>query len=452
AMAYWGEAMTYNHPLWSQQARETAEKVLKRLGRTPKSRAKKAGTAREKAYLNAVEILYGTARKGKRLPKDDRDDLYSDAMRRLHEAYPDDDEAACFYGLSILGAAHEGRDFATYMKAAAVFTGVWDANRDHPGAAHYLIHSYDDPVHAPLGMPMARAYSRIAPSAAHAQHMVSHIFVALGLWDDVIRANEIAIGVENASIDGEEGRPVVLGHYPHWLEYGYLQLGRFGAAREQMKAGHARMHDNPLGQERSYFGSMFARYVVDTEDWAAADWLDFEFPQTAAGAGDYYFGQAYAAVQRGDSESARGHLASMAMYRKESKRQPELVATMEQQIAGLIALKQGRNDEAIEALRESVRMELELPMAFGPPRVQKPTLELLGEALLGLGRKEEAAKAFADQLARTPLRTASLFGLARATDDAALTAECYEKIAANWHSADEDIPDFGEVVKQTRSR
>jgi len=159
AMAYWGEAMTHNHPIWMEQADGAAEQILGRLAPTGEERAEFLPTERERAYQTALETLYGNTPAAAGKSKDDRDDLYRAAMKRLHETYPDDDEATTLYALSILGSAHEGRDFATYMQAAAVAFTVWDKNRLHPGASHYLIHALDDPVHAPLGLPMAKAYS-----------------------------------------------------------------------------------------------------------------------------------------------------------------------------------------------------------------------------------------------------------------------------------------------------
>lgn len=450
AMAFWGEAMTYNHSLWQRQSRKPARDALNRLGKTPEERRAKAPTEREKDYLHAVEILFGAVDESRRLPKDPRDDLYRDAMRRLHEKYPDDLEAAAFYGLSILATSHEGRDFAIYMQAAAVLTGVWDANRLHPGGAHYLIHSYDDPVHAPLGLPMARAYSKIAPAAAHAQHMVSHIFVALGMWDDLVTSNEIAIKVEDDS--GEKARPMVLGHYPQWLEYGLLEQGRFGAARKMMSAGHARFLDRPTLQEPMYYGLMLARYVVDTEDWEAADRWAAEVSTATRGARDYYFVQAYAAVQRGDLAKAREHLATLRTCAAEDERaaQTGVRETLEKEIMGLIALKEGKKNEAIALLSEAAEKESSLPLSFGPPTVSKPSYELLGEAQLELGRHEDAAESFRKQLARTPRRTASLMGLARAAKalgDEATSEENYTKLAAIWHSADLDLPAYAEATR-----
>ncbi len=191
AMAYWGEAQTANHPIWVERDAESARKVLNRLAPTPEAREARAPTSREKGYLDAVEILFAEGK------KPERDRAYAEAMLRLHERYPDDLEAASFYALALLGTCQGQRDTATYMKAAAVAEEVFAKNPMHPGAVHYLIHSYDDPVHAPLGMRAARAYSKIAPAAGHAQHMCSHIFVAMGMWDDVVRSNETAVAVVN---------------------------------------------------------------------------------------------------------------------------------------------------------------------------------------------------------------------------------------------------------------
>src|SRR5947209_7231062 len=191
AMAYWGEAMTFTHPVWMQQDLDAARAVLGRLGATPEARLAKARTERERDYLRAVEVLYGSG------TKEERDFRYSDAMAALHQRYPQDVDATAFYALSLLGTAHQGRDFATYMRSAALLEEVFPTHQRHPGVLHYLIHSYDDPIHAPLGMRAARLYGKVAPNAGHALHMTSHIFVALGLWDDVIAANERAIGVVN---------------------------------------------------------------------------------------------------------------------------------------------------------------------------------------------------------------------------------------------------------------
>ncbi|MEE4278810.1 MAG: hypothetical protein V2I82_10135, partial [Halieaceae bacterium] len=175
ALAYYGEAKTHNHPIWMQQDRAAAMEVLNALGPDLDARQDRAPTQREKDYLYSLEVLYGNAPETEGLSKEERDLAYRDLMAALHARYPDDDEITAFYGLSILGTAHDGRDYRIYMRAAAELFDVWNDNPRHPGAAHYLIHSFDDPTHAPLGLPMAEAYAEIAPAAAHAQHMTSHI-------------------------------------------------------------------------------------------------------------------------------------------------------------------------------------------------------------------------------------------------------------------------------------
>jgi hypothetical protein len=181
AMAYWGEAMTHNHPVWNQQNRKTAQEALSRLGATAEERLAKAKTEREKDYLRTLDVLYGDG------SKPERDQRYASAMAQLHATYPDDVEAAAFYGLALLGSQAGVRDERVYMQAAAILLPLFYKYPHHPGIAHYLIHSCDDPIHAPLALTAARAYSKIAPDAAHAQHMTSHIFLALGMWDDVVR-------------------------------------------------------------------------------------------------------------------------------------------------------------------------------------------------------------------------------------------------------------------------
>ncbi len=220
AMAHWGEAMTYNHPVWDQQDREAALAALQRLAPTPAARAARVTDPREQAWLGAVEALYGEGDKVR------RDTLYATAMERLAREYPRDLEAQTFYALSLMGLSQTTRVVPTYMRAGAIALAAMQANPEHPGAAHYVIHAFDDPVHAPLGLPAARAYSGIAPGAAHAQHMTTHIFLALGMWDQVVSQNIIASGA-----DRSQWKP---GHYTSWLGYALLQQGRFKAAKDHL--------------------------------------------------------------------------------------------------------------------------------------------------------------------------------------------------------------------------
>src|SRR5438132_2128364 len=176
ALAFWGEAMTKNHALWHEEDVAAARLILKRLGLTPEARLAKALTEREKLYLQSIEVLFGDG------AKEERDRRYESVLAELHRKFPEDVDAASFYALAILGTAEHGRAFASYMRAAAVLEEVSPQHPRHPGVVHYLIHSYDDSIHAPLGLRAARIYAKIAPEAGQAQHMTTQLFRALGTW------------------------------------------------------------------------------------------------------------------------------------------------------------------------------------------------------------------------------------------------------------------------------
>jgi tetratricopeptide (TPR) repeat protein len=394
-MAYWGEAMTHNHPLWREQDRDAARAVLARYAPTRDARQRKAATEREAAYLAAVDVLYGDG------PKGDRDRAYMAAMARLAAAHPDDPEARAFHALSILGSTDGERDFATYMRAAATAQPVFRANPDHPGAAHYLIHSFDDPIHAPLGLPAARAYSEIAPGAAHAQHMTSHIFVALGMWDDVVAANIRARDVQNAR-RSELGRsPNVCGHYTSWLHYGWLMQHRLADAERGMTECRDRILEEGTPGEIGYFVRMRGRQVVDTGDWDAAE--RFAAPVDRPG---YHFVTGYAAVKQGDRETAVAALSRLGSSGDGPRRAIERI-----ELEALLALDSGDGQEAIRLLEEAAAIEETLPLEFGPPASLKPPHELLGEVALEAGDAGAAMAAFRRALELTPNRTPSLEGL-----------------------------------------
>ncbi|MBC7893933.1 MAG: tetratricopeptide repeat protein, partial [Cytophagaceae bacterium] len=254
AMAYWGEAMTYTHPVWHEQDATAARESLKRLAPSAQARRAMAPTAREKRWLDAIEVLYGEG------SKERRDTLYAREMERFARDFPGDHEVSAFHALSLLGLPTRGRDLPTYMRAATIAEEVYRENPEHPGALHYLIHAYDDPVHAPLGLRAARAYGAVAPAAAHAQHMTSHIFVAMGLWNDVERANLAAWGASNQRN----------GHYTHWLSYGYLQKGRVKESRSFVDAIIKDAAADPTPYKLAYMNIMLAGFLVDADGATAS--------------------------------------------------------------------------------------------------------------------------------------------------------------------------------------
>ncbi|SMO83355.1 tetratricopeptide repeat protein [Gracilimonas mengyeensis] len=407
ALAYYGEAKTHNHPIWMQQDQDAAMEVLKRLAPTVAGRQAKAPTQREKDYLMSLEVLYGNTAESRGKSKEERDVLYRDAMKQLHEKYPEDHEITTYYGLSILGTAHEGRDYAIYMKAAAELFQVWNENQQHPGAAHYLIHSFDDPVHAPLGLPMAKAYAEIAPAAAHAQHMTSHIFLALGMWDDVIEANIVARDVQTSRQEELDEQPTVCGHYPWWLEYGYLQTGETREAREVLDTCSERITPSASNGEKWHYAVMRGHLITDTKDWDLSWQMDTEYQYDAnsPGARNFFFASGYASVQNGNLSEAKEHLDELNNTADEVEKDIQV-----KQLQGLIALEEGNHQEGMKLLQEAVATELSLPIDFGPPVIVKPSLELLGDVLLEQKNYQQALDVYEQQLERTPKRKLSIAG------------------------------------------
>jgi tetratricopeptide (TPR) repeat protein len=428
AMAYWGEAMTFNHPVWMQQDLASARAALNRLAPSAAQRRAKARTEREKDYLDAIEILYGDG------SKQDRDLRYEAAMAKLHVRYPNDVDATAFYALSILGTAHAGRDEAIYMRAAAVLEEAWIDHRDHPGLVHYLIHSYDDPTHAPLGLRAARLYAKIAPDAGHAQHMTSHIFLALGMWTDTVDANVAAIAAVNRPRVAAGQKPYACGHSPSWLEYAYLQLGNPESARSTLAACRTAMEAalpmehpshsmDPDDSITGSFANMRLRYLLETGDWSSeiAGW---PLPKNAGPGAqlDFAFAHALEEIALKDIAAARDAIVKLeslshSVIDIETKRndpdptdrvRPEI---MLDEAKGLMVEQENHLETAEKLLQQAVALEAKLPIAFGPPTIDQPTHELLGAYLLRHGQRIEARAEFEKALAAAPGRRLAKKGL-----------------------------------------
>ena len=438
ALAYWGEAMTYTHPVWNQQDRDSALGALARLAPTRAARLARAPTPRERGYLDAVEILYGEGTKPR------RDTLYARAMMKLMNDFPEDHEARTFAALAVLGLSQAVRDVPAYMRAAAIAAPVFAANPDHPGAAHYLIHAFDDPIHATLGLPAARAYSRIAPDAAHAQHMTTHIFLALGMWDETIAQNVIAA----------DQTAYVPGHYTEWLAYGYLQAGRFRDAEQLLDRVRGAMSRS--ARQRGEMAFMRAHYAVAAEEWSNASPLwswTVELADAPLMAAVDQFTRGLAAARRRDGAALTAAIRGMAAPLTSLRAGGDTLMTrkaevMERELRGLAALRDGRNDAAIDILREAAAMQDRLPMDFGPPEIVKPAHELLGEVYVDLLRPAEAQHAFVRALEQAPGRARSLIGLVRAASasgDRAVAMDAWRELLAHWHAGDTQRPDIEEL-------
>jgi len=442
ALAYWGEAMTYTHPLWDEQDQAAARTALERLGATVDERASHAPTPREKLYLATTEALYFS-----QASKARRDTLTEDAFSRILRDFPQDDEARAFYALWLMGLSQGTRNIPTYMRAGAIAEEIYRRNPRHPGALHYIIHAFDDPVHAPLGLFAAREYSAIAVDADHAQHMTTHIFLALGMWPETVRQNVIASG------DSSKWKP---GHYTSWMDYGLLQLGKYDAARRHLELMRDNLGNTGTAGRQGALLAMRAHYLILTERWKdeVAGWaLDMPLAGPVPRAMDG-FALGFAALRRGDRRQAEQRLADLKGIAK--RLEADTGYTGNRRVAGVLATElealllsdKGKKEDAVTLLRGVTKEEDAFPAEFGPPDVVKPTHELLGELLLALGRPAEAVSQFSRALELAPGRSPALLGLARAaraSGDSAQADRALELLQKNWIDADSEIPALAQV-------
>jgi tetratricopeptide (TPR) repeat protein len=427
AMAVWGEALTYNHTLWHEQDTAAARAAMAKLGATPEERVARGRTARERDYLSSLEKLYGPG------DKTERDAAYSAALGELSHRYPNDLDGKSLYALSLLGLSPK-RDARTYMRAAAVAEEVYEVDKHHPGALHYLIHAYDDPVHAPLGLRAARLYAQVAPGASHAQHMTSHIFFSLGLWDDAIKANENSVRVAQAQ--GEHAYHSLL-----WLEYAYLQKDERTAAAALVRSLTHDVESGPTKENRLRAAFARATWLVETqgatettaESEASADALR---PVDSTGVTyiGYFavhdFARGVVAAGKGDVIGARGALAQLSdrinsasvapvgenrnwfdALTENDLAQARVLATA---LGGAVEFADGKHGTGIARVREAIAATAQMEFEYGPPWSAKPLDELLGELLLADGQRAEAAAAFERALFTYPNRRLSVQGLAAA--------------------------------------
>ena len=362
ALAYWGEAMTYNHPLWNQQDIEGGRRVVQEMIPLAAS-----ATPRERGYIEAVEALYG------RGERQQRNEAYEAAMERLARAFPADVEAQAFWALSILGAREwHQRDERRSIRAAAILEDLLPSHPDHPGVLHYMIHAYDDPILAPLGLRAARRYANVASSAPHALHMPSHIFLQLGMWEETARSNQAAFALSK-----QWKQPDM--HSLSWLEYADLQMHRYAEAKKLI--------DEATGRPKE---TMKVRYAVETGDW---DSFTFDEP----------LGKTLQSIAGKRLDDAG---KSLPQIESETDR---LEAT------ALLDAARGNLNDALHQAELAVAAEETLGVPSGPPENFKPAHELYGELLLQDGRTSDAIEQFNASLLRTPNRAASVADLARAT-------------------------------------
>ena len=450
ALAYWGEAVSHNHPLWSEQDISAAREVLKRFGDSRAERRAKTPTERERLYMDTVEVLYGPG------DKYERDELYHQAMRRLAEAHPEDNEAQAFYALSYLGLVRRGEPgFHRQMKAGAIVTDLFQREPNHPGAAHYVIHSFDDPEHAPLALEAANRYAEIAPEAHHAQHMPSHIFVQHGMWNRVSKSNDVAY---NASAKWVDRKNLSITkrdyHSLEWKAYADLQRGVYGDVVDAIAIVDAAVAETDDNRLRRISASMVARHAIETGRYDSislpkGDVDTSRYNSTAnllLAAGM----KAFAEEDAAGATAAAKQLQALADKRAEDGEdyQADSVRIQQHEVEALAAQIAGDTEAALKHAKAATKIEETQDPPSGPTYPMKPSHELYGELLLAAGKAEKARAQFETSLTRTPNRTASLLGLARAAtalgdEDAANRA--YATLQTFLTEADSDVAFLDEV-------
>lgn len=436
AMAHWGEAMTYNHPLISEWDTETPKQVLGKLGDTREERLAAAPTDREKGFMLAVDELFFS--EGDTMT---RRTAQMQAMRALYQRYPGDDEVAAYYALSLLSAAGPaGSGHRLNVLAGSIAMDLSRRNPDHPGAVHYTIHAFDDPVHAPLALPAAYVFAEIAEAVSHARHMPTHIFIQLGMWQRVSDSNQSAY--EAAVALWEPGDMALdMTHALDWGQYGDLQLGDYERAElwiERMEE----IASNNQGQDRviEALPRVNARLILESEQWATR-------PVTDGSQGTELLATGISAVHLGEIELAREAAAALKtradmMAGGDSSyyaRTAQPMQIMHREVAGLIAIAQGDQDQGFNLMQEGVAIAESMRPPNGAANPLKPVHELYGQVLLDAGEVDQAADLFSRSLLRTPNRPLSLLGLARsyaALGDESGAREQYQKLAEVWKGRD----------------
>jgi tetratricopeptide (TPR) repeat protein len=458
AIAYWGAAMTYNHPLWAPPTTTDVKNALAILARAQRATTR---NDREAKYLAAVTTLYGDGDPAK---KDARDAAYRDAMRAILAAYPDD-ETKLFTSLaiqSVRGLTDDGR-----LEAAALAEAVHQHQPQHPGALHYLIHAYDTDTLAERGLPAARAYAASAPAVPHVLHMPSHIFLRLGLWDEARDSNLASWKAsEDAVRAAGEPQSARQFHNLAFGQYAALQLGRYAEAKHQAEIALDQYDDNL---------QRIARGGLSPDEVDELRYLDFEAVGMAGAymlsSGDYSLAsrlpaspstpvvdvlsqqlRAMAAVARNDTAAmAASETAARALLADLPKR--GLVALVAPVAANetLAAIAHARHDDAaaFRAMDAAVAAEDAQPRHLQPTMPAIPAHELYGRLLLEAGKYDAAAVQFATALKLFPNRALATLGAARASraaGDRASAARYASAFTAMWAKADPGRPELAQAI------
>ncbi len=445
AMAHWGIAMSLWHQLWDHPNAATIKRGAAEL---KKAQSLHPATDRERDYIAALGAFY--RKKG---DYEVRATAYSQAMEGVHQRHPDDREAAVFYALSLLASEPDGdTTFVNRKKAAAVLEPIFTEAPDHPGVAHYLIHSYDKPQLAQLGLPAARRYAKIAPAAPHAVHMPSHIFARLGLWQDDIDSNLASIAATRKTTAMHMGGEGHQFHAMDFLVYAYLQSGREADALHVIEEVKALPPMNDMYGEgydpHAYALSKFpALYALELHHWTEAAALT---PAAGADSGDKaitYWARAIGAARSGNVTQARQDIAQLESIRQEMLKKKksswaQVVEAAQKEAGAWVAHAEGKDEEAVRTLRALAESE----ESTGDEPEDIPAREMLADLLLETKHPDQALAEYETDLKFNPNRFNGLYGAASAAEMAGKNEQAtsyYAQLVKVCAGSNSDRPELG---------
>ena len=425
SIAHWGVAMSLYHPLWAPPSKAELERAHAALA---KAEAAPAKSERERDYVAAVAAYY---RDSDKLDPKARALAYNEAMSALHKRYPADREAAIFYALSQIAAGTQDQDpnFSREKEAAAILNAVLKEEPDHPGVTHYLIHGFDYPPLADLAVPAARRYASIAPDSPHAQHMPSHIFTRLGMWDESIASNLKSEASARALVksEGLEGGSNEQLHAMDYLAYAYLQTGQeAGAQRVLAELNALQKVNQPIFTTAYAATAVPVRIVLENRRWKEAASLSLQDNVSKlaplenfrwAGA-HVYFARAIGAARSGQAAAAREATAKLKAIEDALIVPPGTYdwrrqVSIERQIAeAWTSYAEGKRDDAVTMMRAAADLDDATEKHPVTPGAILPAREQLGEMLLELDRPKEALAEYEGSLKRAPRRLVGLYGAA----------------------------------------
>ena len=421
AMGYWGQAMTYIHPLWSDPPGESDFERGKALAAEAGIRAK---NEQERAYAGAVEAYYA---RGRNTTEAENLAAFAEGWRKVHERYPDDPEGACFYALALMATASPAdKSYAKQKQSVQIVKGVLARIPDHPGAHHYAIHAMDYPPLAPEALAVARSYGEIAPEVPHALHMPAHIFTRLGLWQESIAMNRRSA---DAALKHPADGKISL-HYLHaldYLAYAYLQRGEDAKAKAVLEELTALKGPyQPHAASAYTFAAVPARIALERQQWATAATLDVQTPRdypwetNPAMEAITHFARGLGAARSGDKEKARNAIDKLAALEKRAAETSgywaKQIEIQRVSVEAWLAYLGGDKEEALTTMRKAAALEAATEKHPVTPGEVLPAHELLADMLFEMGRYREAQTNYQSALERSPNRLKSLHGAGRSAE------------------------------------